>query len=92
MRWTAGYAVNEANHEKTNRLQNLIKKQGHDFTITPVALPVNVADDAGERERGSSPKNSFALAERIASVFGKEVVWVTSSGPFFINGVVVPGR
>lgn len=59
---------------------------------TPVSLPVDVADDAGERSKGISPKNSFALAERLASVFGKEVVWFTASGPFAINGVVVPGR
>lgn len=40
-------AVNEANREQANKLQSILKKQGHDFTITPVALPVDVADDAG---------------------------------------------
>ena len=64
---------------------------GDDFTITPVSLHVDDIGDAPRGEVGTGPGNHFKLAERIAGIFGKEVIWVTTKGSDSIYGVVVPG-
>ena len=64
---------------------------GDDFTITPLSLHFDDIGTASRGEVGTSPSNHFKLAERIAGIFGKEVVWVTTKGNDSINGVVVPG-
>ena len=79
------------NREKTDLLQKAITSQGHDATVTPVSVPVDAAGDGSGRARGDGPQNHFQLAEWIAGIFGKEIVWVTSEGSFGINGVVLPG-
>lgn len=85
------FQTNEANRGKTDQLQKALG--GHEITVTPESLPVNFADDAGKRgdHTGAGPCNHSALAERITGIFGKEVVWITTSGKFSNNGVVVPG-
>ena len=64
---------------------------GDNFTITPVSLHVDDIGTATRGEVGTGPGNHFKLAERIAGIFRKEVVWVTTKGSDSINGVVVPG-
>lgn len=90
-RHTGTFPTDEANREKTDKLQAVFKRQGHDFAVTPGSVPVDAAGNAGERTSGSGPKNNFSLAEFIAKIFGKEIVWVTVDGPSSFNGVVVPG-
>ncbi|MES2238471.1 MAG: hypothetical protein V4500_12075 [Pseudomonadota bacterium] len=83
--------TNEANREKTNYLQAALARDGHTFTITPVSLPVDAAANERGGESRAGPGNRYALAERVAKLFDKEVVWITAKGDFDINGVVVPG-
>jgi len=85
----SNFATNEANREKTDKLQTYLK--GHDLTVTPVSLPVDPAGDGAKRgdNAGAGPDSHFKLAERISGIFGKEIVWITNSGSFDINGVVV---
>mgnify|MGYP001578597867 CR=1 FL=1 len=85
------YHVNEANREKTDALQAELRRQGDNFTITPVALPANLVQDAGERERGAGPANSFELAERVSGLFGKEIVWMQAQGTFPVIGITGKG-
>lgn len=87
------FTTDEANREATDALQSNLRRQGHQFTITPVSLPVDRSADAEGRgdNAGTSPSDSFRLAERLAGVFGKRVVWMRADGPKRINGVVIAG-
>lgn len=81
-----GFTVNEANREQTQALEKFLRGAGNNVTVTPVSVPNNVADDA----KGGSPKTDFALAERLATVFGKKVIWITSAGDAPFSGVTAP--
>lgn len=78
---------NEANREYTDKLEAAARKGGHNFTFTPVRapkeMPVNSAD-------AGTPRTSARLAERIAGIFGKGVIWIKARGDFTIDGVVEP--
>lgn len=83
--------INEANREQTDQLESELKQQGVDFTITPVSLPVDASADAARRQIGTRPKDSFSLAQRIAGLFNKKIIWMQADGDFSINGAITSG-
>jgi hypothetical protein len=83
------FPTNEAHRDQTDKLQKALK--GYDATVTPVSVHVDAAGDGSRGTRGRGASNSFSLAEKLAGIFGKEIVWFTSKGAFSINGVVVGG-
>lgn len=87
----AGFVVDEENRETTQELAKFIKNtQGHEFNITPLGR-LDEKSGAGEdglllRKRDAS----YALAERLARIFGKKVVWINADGPFKAGGITAP--
>jgi len=77
----------EANREYTNKLESVTRKSGHNFTFTPVRAPKEVSINYPD---GRTPRASARLAERIAGIFSKDVIWIKASGDFPIDGVVEP--
>jgi len=80
------FKADETNRVFTDRLQRVLV--GERFTITPTALPEHYSDkQVVSNERGGTA-GSFRLAERVAKLFGHEVVWMRADGNFPINGVM----
>ena len=88
--------TNEANREFTDRLEAAIKRSGTNISITPVntprEMPVNMAarDSGKKTDTRNVSRSSAKLAERIAGIFKKQIVWIKSAGDFSIDGVVEP--
>lgn len=73
------FQTNEANRESTDQLERTLRRHGHEFTITPVQVPV------APTAKGYS---DYKTAEKIASIFGKKIVFIRADGSFNINGVM----
>jgi len=85
-----GFTIDERNRDKTQNLERQLRAQGANFTITPLTQRVlRNAPVTSDTERGKAASRS--MAESIAGIFGKKIVWMRAEGPFNINGAVIQG-
>ena len=61
------------------------------FTIIPWRMPDSLVrkDPKGRVNMGGVPKSDYEMSERLARIFGKEIVWISAVGEGTLNGLAV---
>ena len=86
-----GFKVDEKAWEE---IDELTEATDGAFDAVPWRLPDALVgrDRKGRINQGGTPRSDFELAERLARIFNKRVIWATFDGRGAINGVVVTRR
>lgn len=101
----AGFTIDEGNRESTDVLNAYYRQQGKDIVAVPLTLrpDIDVNDKGGQAKNGETLARSGQgegalsdpadanLAQKLAAIFGKRIVFLTTNAAPEFAGVTFPG-